>query len=289
MKRKYILHSPHIEELKRKKRKTLRNKIIIFTFCFLILMTGLVFLSRWKKINIENIQVSGNKVIDTDTIEAVVQKDLAGHYFWLFPKTNFLLYPKKYIRNNLENTFKRFLDVSISLDRMKTLKISVSEREGKYLWCGTLIPALINDTSSYKCYFTDQYGYIFDEAPYFSGNVYFKFYGKNDGNSANPAGTYFLKNNFDKIVEFKNALSEFGLNPTSFWLDENGDANIALSSEPTAGAKIIFKLDSDYEKITQNLQAAITTDPLQTKLKTSLSSLLYIDLRFGNNIYYKFK
>ena len=289
MKRKYILHSPHIEELKRKKRKTLRNKIIIFGFCFLIFLTGLVFLSRWQKINVQSIQISGNEIIETQAIESVVQKDLTGHYLWLFPKTNFLLYPKKHIKKELENTFKRFSSVSIDLNDIKTLEISVSEREGKYLWCGNSLPATMSDPAGFQCYFTDQDGYIFDEAPYFSGNVYFKFYGQNDGDLKNPAGTYFLKDKFEQIVEFKNSLQGLGLNPTVFWLDENGDANIALSSEPMTCAKVIFKINSDYEKITENLQATITTEPLQSKLKNNFASLLYIDLRFGNNIYYKFK
>jgi hypothetical protein len=134
----------------------------------------------------------------------------------------------------------------------------------------------------------DQKGYIFDEAPYFSGNVYFKFYGPNGGDPANPVGTYFLKDKFDEIAEFKDTLKEFGMNPADFWLDENGDANISLSSGPGTGPKIIFKIDSDYEKIAESLQAAITTEPLQTELTNKFSSLLYIDLRFGNNIYYKF-
>jgi hypothetical protein len=288
MKRKYILHSPRIEELKKKKRRILRNKMIFFVFCFLVLLIGLVFLSRWEKINIDNIQISGNKVVETEAIEAVVQQNLTGHYLGLFPKTNFLLYPKKQIKNELENQFKRFSDVSIGLDNIKTLKISVTEREGKYLWCGTLVPVLINDTSSYKCYFMDQNGYIFDEAPYFSGNVYFKFYGPDSGDPANPIGTYFLKDKFEEIAGFKNTLKEFGMNPADFWLDKNGDANISLSSEPDAGPKIIFKINSDYEKIAESLQAAITTEPLQTELTNKFSSLLYIDLRFGNNVYYKF-
>ena len=227
-------------------------------------------------------------MVETEAIKETIQKDLVGNYFWLFPKTNFLLYPKKQIKNELGNKFKRFSIVSIGLDNIRTLKISVTEREGKYLWCGDIVPILISDVTSYKCYFMDQEGYIFDEAPYFSGNVYFKFYGKNDVNLENPAGTYFLENKFDKIIIFKNALEKLNLNPTAFWLNDTGDANISLSSEPETGPKIIFKIDSDYEKIAENLQAAITTKVLQTKLKTDFSSLLYIDLRFGNNVYYKF-
>ena len=288
MKKRSILNSPHIEELKRRKRKILKIKIIFFFICFLILLVGLIFLSRWSKLNIENVEISGNSIIETKDIEKVVNENLKGYYFWVFPKTNFLLYPKKIIKKDLENNFKRLYDISIDVYKIKTLKVFVAEREGKYLWCGDYVPVLIEDTSSYKCYFMNDDGYVFDEAPYFSGNVYFKTYGSLDNKTENTFGSYFLKDKFTGIVKFKETLEGLGLNPIYFWTGEDGDANISISSQSNIGPKVIFKINSDYEKISENLQAAITTEPLQTKIKDNLSSLLYIDLRFGNKVYYKF-
>ena len=51
---------------------------------------------------------------------------------------------------------------------------------------------------------------------------------------------------------------------------------------------ICVGLDSDFEKLAENLQAALMTEPLQSDFKNKFSSLLYIDLRFGNKVYYKF-
>ena len=280
MKKRSILSSPHIEELKRRKRKILKVKIIFFFICFLILFVGFIFLSRWKKLNIENLTILGNKVIETKIIENVVWNDLSGHYFWVFPKTNFILYPKKYLKNDLSNKFKRFSDISISINDFKNLEIEVKEREGKYTWCGNTIPILNNLLQ--KCYFMDSAGYIFDEAPYFSGNVYFKFYGQNE----TGPGSYFLKDEFSKIINFRDNLERLNLKPNAFWQDGD-DANISLSQDIN-GPKIIFKLDSDYEKIYQNLQTAISAEPLHTDLKNKFPSLLYFDLRFGNKVYFKF-
>jgi nucleoside-diphosphate-sugar epimerase len=39
----------------------------------------------------------------------------------------------------------------------------------------------------------------------------------------------------------------------------------------------------------ENLDAAIDTEPLKSKLKNKFSSLEYIDLRYGNKVYDKFK
>ena len=79
--------------------------------------------------------------------------------------------------------------------------------------------------------------------------------------------------------------------PSNFFLSPDVNLNegfISLSGEPNNSPYVTFKLDSDYAKITENLHATISTEPLQTKLKNNFSSLKYFDLKFGNNIYYKF-
>ena len=153
-----------------------------------------------------------------------------------------------------------------------------------------MIPVLRDSINDNKCYFLDSDGYIFDKAPYFSGDVYFKFYGDSLLSNENPSGSYLMKDKFSKIIEFKNSIEKMNLKPTSFYLNENGEeGNFSLFGEPGISPKIIFKVDGDYEKLAENLQAAISVDPLKTNLKTKSSSLLYLDLRFGNKVYYKFK
>jgi len=287
MKKKSILNSPRLKELKRKRRKIRRNRVIFFAVCFLIVFFGLAFASRIDKININEIKISGNKVTETEAVEKVVKENISGRYLWIFSKTNFLIYPKAKIKRELADKFKRFNDIKLSIQNIKTLEIFVSEREGKYTWCGITLPTL--DNSNEKCYFLDSAGYLFDEAPYFSGEVYFRFYGPN-ASTDNPFGSYFLQNDFSKIISFKDAIEKMDFKPSAFESGNDGDANIYLSSGimPPMSPKIIFKLDSDFNKLAENLQAAISIDPLQTDLKEKYNSFLYIDLRFGNKVYYKF-
>jgi len=294
MQKRNILNSPRVEELKRKRYRILRNKILFFVFLFLVILIGLVFLSKWEKININNVRISGNKVVETGDIEQIVQSNISGRYLWLFPKTNFLIYPQKKIERELKNKFKRIKDIFVNDKNIKTLEILVSEYEGKYLWCGTEVPeallmeSSISNASGQKCYFMDENGYIFDEAPYFSGQVFFRFYGKIAFNTENPSGSFFLPNNFEKIISFKKMLEEMSLKPLAFLKDDTGDMDIFLSPSTTS-QKIIFKLDSDFEKLAENLQAVLTTEPFQSDFKNRYTSLLYIDLRFGNKVYYKFQ
>jgi hypothetical protein len=189
----------------------------------------------------------------------------------------------------LTNKYKRLKDIAISIKNPTTLEISLTERIASYTWCGANLPE--SNNSGQKCYFLDQDGYIFDEAPYFSGDIYLRFYGANNLNLDNPAGSYFAKKIFGPLILFKETMEKMGLKPRAFYLLENGDMQMFLSRGATIpnDPKIIFKSDADFNKVAENLQAALTTEPLQTNFQKKYSSLLYIDLRFANKVLYKFQ
>ncbi|PIR69132.1 hypothetical protein COX93_00270 [Candidatus Nomurabacteria bacterium CG_4_10_14_0_2_um_filter_30_12] len=284
---KSVLNSPRLLRFKKKRRTILMRKI--FFLFFILVLVGLSFLFRWKNLNISNIKITGNKVIETKAIEDIVKENITGYYFYFFPKTNFIIYPQSKINAELMSKFKRIKDISINNKNIKTLDISLTERTALYTYCGSSID-LIPESQNQKCYFIDEDGYIFDEAPYFSEGIYLKFYGIIDNNEENPSGSYFFPSYFKKLITLKETLNKIGIKPVAFFIEDNKDVNVFLSSSSTQiGPKIIFKLDSDFEKIIENLQSVLTTEPFQTDFKNKYSSLLYIDLRFGNKVYYKFK
>ncbi len=287
-KRRNVLSSPRLSELKKRRRRIILNKFLFFLVTFAIIFGISSYVSNLKRLNLIDVQIAGNKVIDADIIKTEVQNILIGKYFWLFPKTNILYYSKENIKNALLVKFKRIKNIDLTVGTNRILIVTLTERDAKYTWCGKYIPAL-NSNSNQKCYFMDDSGYIFDEAPYFSGNVYFKFYGNGNFNTDLPLGGNFLPDKFLNILSFKDNLKNMELAPVAFWLDNLNNANFALIKEPTLGPSIIFKLDTDFEKITENLQAAISTEPLKSKLKNNFSSLIYIDLRFSNKVYDKFQ
>lgn len=246
------------------------DKILIGLLGLLAIFFSAVYLSGLNSLNINDIEISGNKVVDTEAIKTIVKQQLAGKYLGLFPKTNLLLYPKKNIENELEDQFKRLENINLSIKNNKILEVSVNERTPEYLWCGAE-PNLEVE----KCYFMDENGHVFDEAPYFSGEVYFKFYGSIQ--------------NFKQLISFKDILISLGLKPVALYIANDGDIQIFLSGGSFATApKIILRVDTDFENVAENLQTALTTEPLQSEFKNKYASLQYIDLRFGNKVYYKF-
>ncbi len=290
MHKRNVLESPRLSELKKKKKKIFIRKIIIFGIILVLLVVGMSFLSRVKKLNIYEISVEGNKIIDTDTVRKVTEEKLSDYYIWLFPKTNLFLYPKNGLKTTLADTFKRFENIDLSLENTNTLKIKVTERSPEFMWCGNT-PHVAGERES--CYFLDTYGYMFDEAPYFSGEVYFKFYETihTPEDNSNPSGSYIAKGYFDKLILFKNTLTEMDLKPVMIHIGDDNNIKIGLSRTKASGnpPEIIFKKDADIQKISANLKAALNAEPLLSKFKKEYASLEYIDLRFGNKVYYKFK
>ena len=278
MQKRNILNSPRLLELKKKRRKIFVNKIFLSVSGFLVLFAGLVYLSRLDKLNIGEVRITGNKLIDAGEIKSAAQEELEGNYLWVFPRTNIFFYPKKGIKNKLTEKFPRLKNAAFLLEDRKTLEISITERLALYTWCGDAPP---NPGGEEKpaCNFLDETGFLFDEAPYFSGEVYFKFYGAN-----------FSAVDFNRLVSFKKAFEAMRLKPAALYADRSGDVRIFLAPKSSAstGPEIIFKIDSDLEKMIANLKTALDTEPMRTNFRNKYSSLEYIDLRFGNKVYYKF-
>lgn len=287
---KSVLNSPRLKQLKKQKYKILRIKIFLSIFLFLLVLVALSFLSRWEKFNINKIEISGNKVVETEMIEDVVKENISGNYFWFFPKTNFIIYPQAKIETELKNKFKRIKTVSANDKNIKTLEILLTERVASYTYCGVSVNT--ETENEQKCFFMDEEGYIFAEAPFFSGEVYLKFYGKvADQEIEDPSGKYFYQSDFSKLISFKEKIEKIGLKPVIFFIGENGYTEMFLSSllKSELGPKIIFNLDSNLDVVLENLETILSSEPLKTDFRKKYASLLYIDLSFGNKVYYKFK
>jgi hypothetical protein len=289
MSKRNVLNSPRLLELKKRRHKTILNKVLIFSFGFIVLFIASAYFSNLNSLKIQEIQIAGNKVIDTRDIRKVVDGEINGKYLWFFPRSNVLFYPKSSIKDELQNEFQRLKDINLAVKDNKVLEITLGERDSKFIWCGVSSPQIgIKE----KCYFMDENGYIFDEAPYFSGEVYFKFYGplEDQINPDESIGAYFSKQSFKYLTSFKNVLTNIKLKPVALSIAADKNIEILLSSgiSSKVGPKILLKTDSDFQTVAENLQTALTAEPLQSEFKNKYSLLQYIDLRFGNKVYYKF-
>ncbi|MES2437149.1 MAG: hypothetical protein V4519_03980 [Patescibacteria group bacterium] len=257
-----------------RKRRIFYAKIFGIAAAIIIFIAGASLISKLNALAIKVIAVEGNAAVDVDGLKAIAQENLAGSYAYLFSKSNKLLYDKDSIKAQILENNTRVESVEVSTKR-DTLTISIKERAPAYTWC-TGMP---QDTGSKVCYFLDSNGYIFAESPIFSGNVFFAFYGLIPADKA--IGATFLDSqefkDIDKLITFLNSHSA---KPYALVAKDNGIFEIYFEES----GKLLFKQDQSVDLLIANLDVIVKNTPIFTTLSSKLE---YIDMRFGNKVYYK--
>lgn len=279
-----------MEILKRRRRARRTRLSILLVVFFAVLTYALGYFSSNPKVTIHKINVTGNRIINQSDIEDFVKQKLSGKYFHLFSRSNTFIYPKDSIYEGLINAFPRIENLAVYRDDWNTVHIDILERSGSSLYCGTKVPDMPSDVGE-NCYFINNDGYIFDKAPYFSGNIYFKYYSKLDVRSDSPLGQQlFPPEIFHNYVRFIDGITALGFKPLYFVLTDSGDSYLYLDHGPSDTApEIIFKNDADLSSVLSDLTLSMKKPEFATDIKSKYTTLLYIDLRFKNKILYKFE
>lgn len=281
--------SKRVVDIKRKHNIRRLRSFLVFLFLFFLIIGGSAYFSFHKNVTIDKVVVTGVSIIDPIDISTEVKKQLEGRYLYIYNKSNSFIYPERKIYNDLILNFPRIKELSISREGLNILNVNIAERLGSYLYCGSKIPELESEIGE-NCYFINNDGYIFDRAPYFSGNVYFRFYMKTNDES-NPLGQNILeKDNFHKIIRFIDGITSLGFNPVSILAGEDDTYTIYLDHNIEATSPIIlFKDYDDLENILNNLATAMNKQEFKEEINSKYDSLLYIDLRFKSKVLYKFQ
>jgi cell division septal protein FtsQ len=262
--------------LHQRKRRARIIKISFAVFALMLFIGCLSWLSRIHVLAIDSVQVIGNAGIDTEDLKNIADKHLAGSYIALFSKSNKLLYPKETIETDIRNTFPSIHNLNIETQGHE-LAITLSERKPAYVWC----KGDFNDHTNNGCYFLDEHGYIFSDAPTFSGDVYFVFYG--GITSENPIGTTLLSfENLKDITDFVSQLEQKGIPVSALSLRDDG----VREAHFVKHGKVIFKDSQNPLDVAASLELLkIKTDLFSAQATGTID---YIDFRFGNKVYYKF-
>ena len=276
----------HREEYLKKKRKAALIKYGLILLLCVTVFIGLVLISRIPKFRISTINLSGEILVSKDDVSNATKNFLSGNYIWLFPKNNFLLYPHNELEQMLKEKFQRINTISINIKNFQNLEIKITERNLNALWCdGVPSGGEFGDAPApEKCYFMDKNGLIFSEAPDFSGDAYFKYYGEVSATNT-PIGTKYIASAdlFKDISNFITRVQDISLHPIYLINTEAGQFTLGL----LGGGKIYIDTKDSLSKTADNLQALLGTISATTTF--SALNFDYIDLRFGNKLFYKLK
>lgn len=285
--KKLLRESPDLQKLRHKRRMLRVRLAILFSVLLVVLCVGFIFLTRYPKIQISSVVVTGNQITETIDVVAHVNKFLDGKYAYVIPHRNAYLYPKNKIVSDLMDSFPRFRSVDVSRQSPTALLINVNEVHAIALWCGVNIDII--DTNV-PCYFTDDAGKVVATAPYYSGNVYRRFFGSTLLKAGdNPLGHQFIEPEaFRNLLIFSERISNSGFSIKGIRIGPGTENAFILDFGQGKTALIRFLAGADYRILASNFISAIGKVELSEQLKKNKSNLLYFDLRFTNKVYYKF-
>ena len=266
------------KKFSKKRRNFFFIKIFFLSSLLVAFFFSASYLLENAKINIEKIEIKGNLIVEQETIRKVAAGELSGKYFSLVPKKNTFLYPKKNIEQKIKDQEKRIQSIIFERIGMTAVLLTVIERQPKFLWCDDFTAI------SEECYFIDETGFIFSKAPKFSDDVYFRFYG--GGARQDAIGKQYLPpHDFVRISRFVEMTKESNIEASKLYLKEMGEYELHLQD----GTRVLFMRSDDELAIFDNLKTVLQSEVFGKEVRNNPSPVDYIDLRYGNKVFYKFK
>ncbi len=262
----------------RRKKRRIRLAIVgVAALC--MLFAGAAGASWLPAVRISEIKIQGLQIDSEDAVRSFVQDQLKGTLFGIFPKSSVFLYPKEEIIQKLEAQFPALHSVRVRVNlpaNFNSITISVAEREPRALWCGAGLEE--------PCGFVDMGGVVYARAPEFSDAVYVKYFGAVAGMEAEGAypKQFLTASHFKSLSALVLELGKVVGPIDRVSVDAKGDARLSFSN----GFDLLFPAEGNGGDIFERFTLAREAEPFKGR---ALSDFLYLDLRFGDKLYYKLK
>lgn len=237
-----------------------------------LLLFGLIAgASHIPALLIGDIRISGSETVASSTLRLKAEGYLKGSYAFVFPKRNIFLYPKHEIRNSLLDTYPVLASADVHAVDFHTIAVNVVERHPRALWC--------NES---RCYLMDENGVVYAEAPTFSEPIYISYSGEASG--AGLPKQYLTPTQFQSLSALVDAIAQRLPEEQAFAVHVDGVHDVGVLFE--SGFRIVFPLFDQGGDIFERFTLALKSEPLT---QNPLSAFEYLDLRFGDKLYYKLK
>jgi len=271
---------------KRKQKSTLKK--IFFAGLFFCLLFGLIYFIIWSPfLWIEKIEIRQSKVplyYTLSEIREIVENNLAGKFWRIIPKKSIALISNSKIRNDILDKFSEINEVIIQRKLPNILIVKIWERESIGVWCQIQKTEEELATST-QCFYIDQQGVIYRQAPLMKGNLVLNIY-----SAKNQTADIRTQVTSPEIIEFILAI-------------EQGIEKIKMADKKPLTI-IDFEIISPEDlRITTFNNYQIYFNPiysaelqlqalemiLEKEIKEDYVSLEYIDLRIQDRVYYKLR
>jgi len=246
------------KRLRIKKKKPFFKKLIFWISIFLILiLAGIYYAIFFSNIfEIKKIEISGEERIQKEDFKKFLEDKIDAK--------NILLIKLNPIKNEILKNFPQISFVEIKRKFPSTLLFKITERKEVAAFC-----------QEEDCYLIDKEGIVFERR---GGEGILKIERENFGGEIKPGDRVIEKEILEKILEISKKI-EFGIEKVSILSEDN------LHFKTSQGFEIFIDPQKDIDWQLTKLKVALEN----AIPKEKIGDLEYIDLRFGNFAYPKYK
>lgn len=236
------------------------------------LLYGVHWASYLPQYSISEIQVTGTVVQSPDDIRGRIDSFFDSRRSFISPRSIFR-YRGNAIEQYLETDILHIAHAEVTHPYLfsNELDVRIDERMPFARWCA----------ADQQCYLIDQTGFVFapdavdiqtPEALVFYGGV---------SDPGNPLGHSVAAARFPSALALTRTLGQAGFAPKDVSIDSDTDLTIRLRDSFAVRASF----GSDPNSLVRDLKLILGSDTL----KGHEAELEYVDLRFGNRVFYKLK
>ena len=257
-------------DLSTKRRKKGNYKVYLYGFACVLLAVGSVYFLRLEAFQISEIQVKGTVNISETKLEDKLNMILEGSYIYIIPRASIFFYPKQEITDYIKSNFPEAQEFRVSANPNGVLEVEILERKPGALWCGGGV-----------CYLMDNTGLVFGRAVELDP-TFIQYSGLIAGD---PVNQRFGQSGFySDLLALVGKVQSFGLTPRKVQIED--DSNAVMVLEDGSLIKFISN-EVALPGLAENLRLFLAD--LKEKNGGANPPFQYIDVRYGNKIFYKLK
>lgn len=264
-------HSPRY--IKRK-RKRMFATILLGVVCCATVFSFVTLSLRSSLFEINTISVHGLDSALNNEIQEKIRPLVS----------NIFIIPKSEIERIIKENFKNVETLEISRAGLREIAISLQGRTTAAVVC----PGFREEGEKNECYASDSSGFIFSLISTSTPQNHLNHYYVPETGSTTPGSNFISTECFRELEKFMNQSRLGGLAPLGILIGENGDYEMYVKNRKgDSEVTIYFDDNAPFDETLSNL-LTFWQDPGNAKNKkaTTTRSFDYINLRFGNAVYY---
>ncbi len=249
----------------------------------IFLIAGAVLMVRTESFRVSTISVMGIDSLHEDDVRRSLRASMAGSYFGVVPYAFLLATPTGLRADKLKHDFLLIAEVNIAKEFPRTLSVTVKERTLFGIMCNDKVDEAValQEGKQTQCVYVDSTGFAYQQAPQTNGLLITKI--STDMPDITVGTQVIDKGMMQRIVDVSRKIPSVIGTPIVGY-----EFLSAIAHEVRVMTRRGFSLMIERDNNLDNTIYVLKT-VLEKEIGSKRDMLDYIDLRFGNKVFYKLK